>query len=239
MSWSWVVRMLIILAVVLLVVAGTVVALRLTDPGAEEASEATPTPQETAQMPATPTPLVTPRTLPTPIPTPPPAPTPTPVETETAAPALAVGDPCSASLSAAIAAANESQSSFMVGRTDAAQLSATWGAMAARAQASAESLLAKSTDTYSVVRITGIDFQVGDCTLQSVSADGNEVVIETQEVWTYDADLSCTASDEEQTSRELVTYPGQRYTFSRDGEGWQMQDWVIGVVNIAPAWACT
>ena len=33
MSWSWVIRMLIILIVILVVVAGTVVALRLTDPG--------------------------------------------------------------------------------------------------------------------------------------------------------------------------------------------------------------
>lgn len=240
MSWSWVVRMLIILAVVLLVVAGTVVALRLTDPGTEEVTDATPTPQETAQEQATPTPLVTPfptLTPATPIPTPPPAPTAAPAEAP--ASTLAAGDPCTAELSAAIGAANESQTRLMLGNLQAAQLSATWGEMAARAQSSAESLLAKRTDTYSVVRITAIQAQVNDCTLQSVSADGNEVVLETQEVWTYDAVLSCTASDEEQTSRETVTYPGQQYTFARDGDSWTMQNWIIGVVNIGPAWQCT
>ena len=39
MSWTWVIRMLVILIVLLLVIAGTVVALRLTDPGSEEAEE--------------------------------------------------------------------------------------------------------------------------------------------------------------------------------------------------------
>ena len=241
MSWSWVIRMLIILVVVLLVVAGTVVALRLTDPEAEEASAATPT-AEASMAEMTPTPAesaapTSPTATPIPIPTPPPAPTAAPEPT--AAPALAAGDPCPPALSAAIAQANQSQSAFMRGEGTAAQLSAAWGAMAARAQASAESLLAKTTNTYSVVAITAIDPRVNNCTVQSVAGDGAEVVVQTQEVWTYDAILSCTASDEQQTSREQVTYPGQQYTFTRDGEAWQMQDWVIGVVNIAPEWQCS
>jgi hypothetical protein len=230
--------MLIILIVVLLVVAGTVVALRLTDPGSEEA-EATPAPQETSQQAPTPTPLVTPMPkLSSATPTPA-ASEATPAPEATAAPALAAGDPCTSGLSSAIAAANASQSAFMRGESSADQLSASWGDLAARAQASGESLLAKRTDAYSVVRITAIDPQVNNCTILSVSDDENEVVVETQEVWTYDAVLSCTASDDEQTSRELVTYPGQQYTFARDGDGWRMQGWNIGVVNIEPAWACT
>ena len=243
MSWSWVVRMLIILVVVLLVVAGTVVALRLTDPGTEEVAEATPA--AATEVPSTPTPLVTPMPqlatpTPAPIPTPPPAPSPVPVATaQPAAPALAAGDPCTAELSAAIAAANASQSAFMRGDLEAGQLSNTWGAMAARAQAAAESLLAKSTDAYSVVRISAVVPLVNNCTVQNVSEDQSEVVVETQEVWTYDAVLSCTATDAEQTSRETVTYPGEQYTFVRDGDAWSMQDWNIGVVNIDPAWQCT
>ena len=244
MSWSWVVRMLIILVVVLLVVAGTVVALRLTDPGTEEVAEATPMPAATEAQP-TPTPLVTPMPqlstpTPAPIPTPPPAPSPVPESTpEPAAPALAAGDPCSAELSAAIAAANASQSAFMRGDLDGGQLSNTWGVMAARAQAAAQSLLDKTTDTYSVVRITAVVPLVSDCTVQSVSADESQVVVETEEVWTYDAVLSCTASDAEQTSRETVTYPGEQYTFVRDGDAWSLQNWEIGAVNIDPAWQCT
>ncbi len=243
MSWSWVVRMLIILVVVLLVVAGTVVALRLTDPGTEEVAEATPA--AATEVPSTPTPLVTPMPqlatpTPAPIPTPPPAPSPVPEATaQPAAPALAAGDPCTAELSAAIAAANASQSAFMRGDLEAGQLSNTWGAMAARAQAAAESLLAKTTDAYSVVRISAVVPLVNNCTVQSVSEDQSEVVVETQEVWTYDAVLSCTATDAEQTSRETVTYPGEQYTFVRDGDAWSMQDWNIGVVNIDPAWQCT
>ncbi len=241
MSWSWVVRMLIILVVVLLVVAGTVVALRLTDPGTEEVVEASPMPQAT-EVPPTPTPLVTPLpslATPTPVPIPTPPPAPTAVAEVTPLPALAAGDPCTTELSAAIAAANNSQSALMRGEINASQLSATWGAMAARAQSSAESLLAKSTDTYSVVRITTIVPVVSTCALQSVSDDESEVVVETQEVWTYDAVLSCTASDDEQTSREVVNYPGQSYTFARQGDAWVMQNWIIGVVNIDPAWQCT
>lgn len=241
MRWSWVVRMLVILVVVLLVVAGTVVALRLTDPGTEEMAEATPM----AEMPATPESVVTPMPeaatpTPAPIATPPPAPSPVPEATagpET--PALAAGDPCTAEISAAIAAANASQSAFMRGELNAGQLSSTWGAMAARAQAAAQSLLDKQTDTYSVVRITAIAPLVNTCAVLSVSADANEVVVETQEVWTYDAVLSCTATDAEQTSRETVTYPGEQYTFTRDGDAWSMQNWDIGAVNIDPAWQCT
>lgn len=244
MRWSWVVRMLVILVVVLLVVAGTVVALRLTDPGTEEMAEATPM-AETSEMPATPESVITPMPeaatpTPAPIATPPPAPSPVPEATagpET--PALAAGDPCTAEISAAIAAANASQSAFMRGELNAGQLSSTWGAMAARAQAAAQSLLDKQTDTYSVVRITAIAPLVNNCTVQSVSADANEVVVETQEVWTYDAVLSCTATDAEQTSRETVTYPGEQYTFTRDGDAWSMQNWDIGAVNIDPAWQCT
>ena len=242
MSWSWVIRMLIILVVVLIVVAGTVVALRLTDPGTDEIAEATPTPQEEAMV-ETPTPLVTPfptLTPATPIPTPPPPPqTSTPAPEATPLPTLAAGDPCTSELSAAIAAANQAQSALMRGEIQAAQLSATWGAMAARAQSAAESLLAKQTATYSVNRITAIDPQVNNCTVQCVSADENQVVVETQEVWTYDAVLNCTASEDEQTSREIVTYPGQQYTFARQGDAWQMENWNIGVVNIAPAWQCS
>lgn len=244
MSLSWVVRMLIILAVALLVVAGTVVALRLTDPGTEEVAEATPMPQAT-EVPPTPSPLVTPMpklATPTPaaIPTPPPAPSPVPDATpEPAAPALAAGDPCTSELSTAVAAANASQSAFIRGELEAAQLSATWGPMAARAQSAGQSLLDKRTAAYSVVRITAIVPLVNNCTVQSVSADASEVVVETQEVWTYDAVLSCTASDDEQTSRERVTYPGEQYTFVRDGDAWRMQDWDIGVVNIEPSWQCT
>ena len=237
MSWTWVIRMLVILVVLLLVIAGTVVALRLTDPGSGEAEEATPT---VLEMQATP--VASPAAqLPTPAPTPAPRPLPTatPVPQPTAVPALAAGEPCTPGLSAAIAAANESQSALMRGEIDAAQLSATWGAMAARAQASAESLLAKTTTAYSVERITAIAPQLSTCTVQSVSDDENEVVVQTQEVWTYDAVLSCTASDNEQTSRELVTYPGQDYTFARQGDAWVMQNWNIGVVNIDPAWQCT
>lgn len=241
MRWSWVVRMLVILVVVLLVVAGTVVALRLTDPGTEEMAEATPM----AEAPATPESVVTPMPeaatpTPAPIATPPPAPSPVPEATagpET--PALAAGDPCTAEISAAIAAANASQSAFMRGELNAGQLSSTWGAMAARAQAAAQSLLDKQTDTYSVVRITAIAPLVNTCAVLSVSADANEVVVETQEVWTYDAVLSCTATDTEQTSRETVTYPGEQYTFTRDGDAWSMQNWDIGAVNIDPAWQCT
>ncbi len=242
MRWSWVVRMLIILVVVLLVVAGTVVALRLTDPGTEEVAEATPAATE---VPVTPTPLVTPMPqlstpTPEPIPTPPPAPTAAPAVTPVSSePVLAAGDPCTADLSAAIAAANASQSAFMRGDLEAGQLNNTWGAMAARAQAAAQSLLDKTTDTYSVVRITAVVPLVSDCTVQSVSEDESEVVVETQEVWTYDAVLSCTASDAEQTSRETVTYPAERYTFVRDGDAWSLQDWNIGAVNIDPAWQCT
>ena len=240
MSWTWVIRMLVILIVLLLVIAGTVVALRLTDPGSEEAENATPTAQEAAEMPATPT-AAPAAQLPTPAPTPAPRPLPTatPAPQPTAVPALAAGEPCTPGLSAAIAAANESQSALMRGEIDSAQLSATWGAMAARAQASAESLLAKTTTAYSVERITAIAPQLSTCTVQSVSDDENEVVVQTQEVWTYDAVLSCTASDNEQTSRELVTYPGQDYTFARQGDAWVMQNWNIGVVNIDPAWQCT
>lgn len=241
MRWSWVVRMLVILVVVLLVVAGTVVALRLTDPGTEEMAEATPM----AEAPATPESVVTPMPeaatpTPAPIATPPPAPSPVPEATagpET--PALAAGDPCTAEISAAIAAANASQSAFMRGELNAGQLSSTWGAMAARAQAAAQSLLDKQTDTYSVVRITAIAPLVNTCAVLSVSADASEVVVETQEVWTYDAVLSCTATDTEQTSRETVTYPGEQYTFTRDGDAWSMQNWDIGAVNIDPAWQCT
>ncbi len=240
MSWTWVIRMLVILVVVLVVVAGTVVALRLTDPGSEEAEEATPTAQEAAEMPATTT-AAPAAQLPTPVitPAPRPLPTATPAPQPTADPELAAGDPCTPDLSAAIAAANESQSAFMRGEIDAAQLSATWGAMAARAQESAESLLAKTTDTYSVERITAIVPQLNTCTVQSVSDDGNEVVVQTQEVWTYDAVLSCTAAADEQTSRELVTYPGQEYSFVLQDDAWVMQNWNIGVVNIEPAWQCT
>ena len=237
MSWSWVVRMLIILVVVLVVVAGTVVALRLTDPGAEEVMEASPMPQATVLLP-TPAPLVTPMPkLATP--TPPPIPTPPPAPEATSVPALAAGDPCTPELSAAIAAANDSQSALMRGEINASQLNATWSAMAARAQSSAAALLAKTTDAYSVESITTVVPQVNTCTLQSVSEDESEVVVETQEVWTYVAVLSCTASDDEQTSRELVTYPGQEYTFARQGDAWVMQNWNIGVVNIEPAWQCT
>ena len=239
MSWSWVVRMLVILVVVLLVVAGTVVALRLTDPETDEVVEATPT-TDAMEAASSPTPLVTPfptLTPATPIPTPPPPPTPAPEAT--AVPTLAAGDPCTSALSAAIAAANASQSALMRGELDASQLGATWGAMASRAQSAGASLLAKTTDTYTVNRITAIDPQVNNCTVQSVSDDGNQVVVETQEVWTYDAVLNCTASDDQQTSRELVTYPGQQYTFAREGGAWVMQNWIIGVVNIDPAWRCT
>ena len=241
MSWTWVIRMLIILIVVLVVVAGTAVALRLTDPGADEVVEITPT-AEAMESEPTPTPLVTPyptlgTPTPLPIPTPPPAPTQAPEVTP--ATALAVGDPCTSELSAAIVAANESQAAVMRGELDAAQLSATWGEVTARAQASAAYLVGKSTDTYSVNRITAIVLQLNTCTVQSVSEDESEVVVETQEVWTYDAVLNCTASDEEQTSREVVTYPGQQYTFAREGDGWRMQDWSLGVVNIDPAWQCT
>ena len=241
MSWTWVIRMLIILIVVLVVVAGTVVALRLTDPGAGEAAEGTPTAKESMEsLPPTPTPSVTPfPTLgsPTPLPIPPPAPTPVPEGT--LATAIAVGDPCTPDLSAAIVAANESQAAVMRGELDAAQLSATWGEVTARAQASAAYLLGKSTDTYSVNRITAIVLQLNTCTVQSVSEDESEVVVETQEVWTYDAVLNCTASDEEQISQEVVTYPGQQYTFAREGDGWRMQDWSLGAVSIEPAWQCT
>ena len=241
MSWTWVIRMLIILIVVLVVVAGTVVALRLTDPGAGEAAEGTPTAKESMEsLPPTPTPSVTPfPTLgsPTPLPIPPPAPTPVPEGT--LATAIAVGDPCTPDLSAAIVAANESQAAVMRGELDAAQLSATWGEVTARAQASAAYLLGKSTDTYSVNRITAIVLQLNTCTVQSVSEDESEVVVETQEVWTYDAVLNCTASDEEQISQEVVTYPGQQYTFAREGNGWRMQDWSLGAVSIEPAWQCT
>ena len=241
MSWTWVIRMLIILIVVLVVVAGTAVALRLTDPGADEVVEVTPT-TEAMESEPTPTPLVTPyptlgSPTPLPIPTPPPAPTPEPEGTP--ATAIAVGDPCTSDLSAAIIAANESQAAVMRGELDAAQLSATWGEVTARAQASAAYLLGKSTDTYSVNRITAIVLQLNTCTVQSVSEDESEVVVETQEVWTYEAVLNCTASDEEQTSREVVTYPGQQYTFAREGDGWRMQDWSLGAVNIDPAWQCT
>ena len=244
MRWSWVVRMLVILVVVLLVVAGTVVALRLTDPGSEEVAEATPM-AESSEVPPTPESVITPMPeaatpTPAPIATPPPAPSPVPEATagpET--PALAAGDPCTAEISAAIAAANASQSAFMRGELNTGQLSATWGAMATRAQAAAQSLLDKQTDTYSVVRITAIAPLVNNCTVQSVSADASEVVVETQEVWTYDAVLSCTATDAEQTSRETVTYPGEQYTFTRDGDAWSMQNWDIGAVNIDPAWQCT
>lgn len=244
MRWSWVVRMLIILVVVLVVVAGTVVALRLTDPGTEEVAETTPMPAAT-EVPPTPTPLVTPMpqlATPTPIPiaTPPPAPTAAPEATpQPEAPAVAAGDPCTAELSAAIAAANASQSAFMRGELDAAQLSTTWGAMAARAQSAAQSLLDKTTDAYSVVRITEIVPLVSTCTVQSVSADESEVVVATAEEWTYDAVLSCTATDDEQNSREVVSYPNEEYTFARDGDAWRMQNWDIGVVNIDPAWQCT
>ena len=241
MSWTWVIRMLIILIVVLVVVAGTVVALRLTDPGAGEAAEGTPTAKESMEsLPPTPTPSVTPfPTLgsPTPLPIPPPAPTPVPEGTP--ATAIAVGDPCTPDLSAAIVAANESQAAVMRGELDAAQLSATWGEVTARAQASAAYLLGKSTDTYSVNRITAIVLQLNTCTVQSVSEDESEVVVETEEVWTYDAVLNCTASDEEQISQEVVTYPGQQYTFAREGNGWRMQDWSLGAVSIEPAWQCT
>lgn len=241
MRWSWVVRMLIILVVVLLVVAGTVVALRLTDPGTEEVAEATPMPQATEAAP-TPASVITPMPeattpTPTPIATPPPAPTAAPEATPI--PALAAGDPCTSELSTAIAAANASQSAFMRGELEAAQLSAAWGVMAARAQSAAQSLLDKQTAAYSVVRITAIVPLVNNCTVQSVSADASEVVVETEEVWTYDAVLSCTASDDEQTSRETVTYPGEQYTFVRDGDAWSMRNWDIGAVNIDPAWQCT
>ena len=241
MSWTWVIRMLIILIVVLVVVAGTAVALRLTDPGADEVVEITPT-AEAMESEPTPTPLVTPyptlgTPTPLPIPTPPPAPTQAPEVTP--ATALAVGDPCTSDLSGAIVAANESQAAVMRGELDAAQLSATWGEVTARAQASAAYLVGKSTDTYSVNRITAIVLQLNTCIVQSVSEDESEVVVETQEVWTYEAVLNCTASDEEQTSREVVTYPGQQYTFAREGDGWRMQDWSIGAVNIDPAWQCT
>lgn len=244
MRWSWVVRMLVILVVVLLVVAGTVVALRLTDPGTEEAAEATPMAEATEAQP-TPVSVVTPMPeaatpTPAPIATPPPAPSPVPEATPgSETPALAAGDPCTAELSAAIAAANASQSAFMRGELDAGQLSSTWGAMAARAQSAAQSLLDKTTDAYSVVRITAIVPLVNNCTVQSVSADANEVVVSTQEVWTYDAVLSCTATDAEQTSRETVTYPGEQYTFARQDDAWVMQNWDIGAVNIDPAWQCT
>ena len=241
MSWTWVIRMLIILIVVLVVVAGTAVALRLTDPGADEVVEVTPT-TEAMESEPTPTPLVTPYpTLgsPTPLPIPTPPPAPTPVPEGTPATAIAVGDPCTPDLSGAIVAANESQAAVMRGELDAAQLSATWGEVTARAQASAAYLLGKSTDTYSVNRITAIVLQLNTCTVQSVSEDESEVVVETQEVWTYEAVLNCTASDEEQTSREVVTYPGQQYTFAREGDGWRMQDWSLGAVNIDPAWQCT
>ena len=241
MSWTWVIRMLIILIVVLVVVAGTAVALRLTDPGADEVVEATPT-TEAMESEPTPTPLVTPfptlgTPTPLPIPTPPPAPTQAPEGTP--ATAIAVGDPCTSDLSGAIVAANESQAAVMRGELDAAQLSATWGEVTARAQASAAYLVGKSTDTYSVNRITAIVLQLNTCIVQSVSEDESEVVVETQEVWTYEAVLNCTASDEEQTSREVVTYPGQQYTFAREGDGWRMQDWSLGAVNIDPAWQCT
>ncbi len=240
MRWSWVVRMLIILVVVLLVVAGTVVALRLTDPGTEEVAEATPMPQATEAAP-TPASVITPMPeattpTPTPIATPPPAPTAAPEATPI--PALAAGDPCTSELSTAIAAANASQSAFMRGELEAAQLSAAWGVMAARAQSAAQSLLDKQTDAYSVVRITAIVPLVNNCIVQSVSADANEVVVETEEVWTYDAVLSCTATDAEQTSRETVTYPGEQYTFVRDGDAWSMRNWDIGAVDIDPAWQC-
>ena len=239
MSWTWVIRMLIILIVVLVVVAGTAVALRLTDPGADEVVEATPT---TEAMELEPTPSVAPfptlgTPTPLPIPTPPPAPTPEPEGTP--ATAIAVGDPCTSDLSGAIVAANESQAAVMRGELDAAQLSATWGEVTARAQASAAYLVGKSTDTYSVNRITAIVLQLNTCIVQSVSEDESEVVVETQEVWTYEAVLNCTVSDEEQTSREVVTYPGQQYTFAREGDGWRMQDWSLGAVNIDPAWQCT
>ena len=244
MSWPWVVRMLVILVVILLVVAGTAVALRLTDPGTDEVAESTPPPETTA-MPATATPLVTPMPelatpTPEPIPTPPPAPSPVPEATpDPAAPTLAAGDPCTVELNSAIAAANASQAAFMRGELNADQLSATWGAMAARAQSAAQSLLDKTTDTYSVVRITATVPLVNNCTVLSVSDDASEVVVETQEAWTYDAVLSCTASDDEQTSRETVTYPGEQYTFVRDGDAWSMRNWDLGAVNIDPAWQCT
>ena len=244
MRWSWVVRMLIILVVVLLVVAGTVVALRLTDPGTEEVAEATPMADAT-EVPPTPASVITPMPeaatpTPAPIATPPPAPSPvTEATPEPETPALAAGDPCTAELSAAIAAANASQSAFMRGELDAGQLSNTWGAMAARAQSAAQYLLDKRTAAYSVVRITAVVPLVNDCTVQSVSADTNEVVVETQEMWTYDAVLSCTATDAEQTSREVVSYPSEQYTFARQGDAWVMQNWEFGTATIDPAWQCT
>ena len=241
MSWSWVVRMLVLLVVVLLVIAGTVVALRLTDPGTEESVEATATPQESAQAQPSPPAIVSPTpTLapppPTPVPTAPPAPTAAPEVTPE--PALAAGDPCTSEISAAIAAANESQSALMRGELEAAQLSATWGEMAARAQSSAASLLEKRTDAYSVARITAVAPVVSTCTVQSAAAE-NEVVVTTAEVWTYDAVLSCAATEDEQASREVVRYPAQEYTFARADGAWQMRDWILGAVNIETPWQCT
>ena len=240
MSGSRVIGFLIAVLVVLLVVAGTVVALRVTDPGSEEAAEATPMPQEEAQgtpvLAASPT-IASPTPMPPPTPVPTPLPTATPLPEPTPAPALAAGAPCTPALSAAIGAANQAQSAFMRGETDAAQLSAAWGEMAARAESAATSLLQKTTDTYSVARITGVAQDVSTCAVLSVSGD-DEVVVETAETWTYDAVLSCAATEDEQTSRAVVGYPAQQYTFARVADSWQMRDWNLGAVNIQTAWQC-
>ncbi len=237
MSGSRVIGFLIAVLVVLLVVAGTVVALRVTDPGSEEAAEPTPMPQEEAQ--ATPAMIASPTPMPAPAPTPVPTPLPTatPLPEPMPAPALAAGAPCTPALSAAISAANQAQSAFMRGETNAAQLSAAWGEMAARAESAATSLLQKTTDTYSVARITGVAQDVSTCAVLSVSGD-DEVVVETAETWTYDAVLSCAATEDEQTSRAVVGYPAQQYTFARVGDSWQMRDWNLGAVNIQTAWQC-
>ncbi len=241
MSGSRVIGLLVAVLVILLVVAGTVVALRLTDPGSEEMAEATPTPQESAPAQATPAVIVspTPTTPPAPPPTatPLPEPEPTPLPDPTPAPALTAGVPCPSDISAAIAAANGAQAAFMRGELEAAQLTATWGEMAARAQTAAASLLAKETDAYSVVRITDVAPQVNTCTVLSVSA-ADEVVVETAEVWTYDATLSCAATEDEQASREVVRYPAQQYTFTGASGSRVMQDWVLGAVNIETPWQC-
>lgn len=239
MSGSRVIGLLVAVLVILLVVAGTVVALRLTDPGSEEVAEATPTPQESAPAPATPAVIVspTPTTPPPPAPTPTPLPEPTPLPDPTPAPALTAGVPCPSDISAAIAAANGAQSAFMRGELEAAQLSATWGEMAERARTAAASLLAKETDAYSVVRITAVAPQVNTCTVLSVSA-ADEVVVETAEVWTYDATLSCAATEDEQASREVVRYPAQQYTFTGASGSRALQNWVLGAVTIETPWQC-
>jgi hypothetical protein len=205
----------------------------------------TPTTTNTPLPAATNTPLATPAATNTPAATDTPLPTLTPTSTNTpaatntplATPAVATTPGwivCDATVMSVIEGAAAAQAAYMEGGISATDLAETWGAAAPYARSQADQMVFYRTAQISEVRITGVEWEILSCQMQ---AAGSLMRVVLTERWRYQATLSC-SPDGTHSSTWSEVFPAETFALVREGEGWRIDSWLTGPVEVEQWWTC-